>query len=153
MKIHPDHVEGVRQSEQTRPDKVGRPQDGFADLLDEEVSKTASTQAKAASTVLPPLVGRVLPSEAAEAPQGAGSETRDTVAAMDGLLDQWEKYAAGLSSGGSLKDADAALQDIEGEVAKVKDMASDDSGLKAIADELEVLTTTERIKFNRGDYL
>jgi len=32
-------------------------------------------------------------------------------------------------------------------------MAQDDPGLKPIADELEILAATERVKFNRGDYL
>ncbi|MCM0755645.1 hypothetical protein M7784_10355 [Desulfovibrio aminophilus] len=153
MKIHPDSIEGVRQVEQTKLDKAARTAEGFAGLLDQEVSKTSGSQAKPAAPILPPLVGRVFGTEEVAATAKAGEGQGDAAASLDGLMDRWENYAAGLGSGGNLKQAEAALQDIEAETGRVKEMAQDDPGLKPIADELEILAATERVKFNRGDYL
>jgi hypothetical protein len=149
MKIQTNGLESLLQSEQKKAEKAGSPS-GFAGLLDQEVAKAEGSQANAVGAPLPPLTSQVL------APQGVESvseESADPVAALDGLLDKWENYAAGLGSGQSLKQSHGALADLEAETARVRELAQDDPGLSAVADELEVLAVTERTKFNRGDYI
>jgi hypothetical protein len=150
MKIQTNGLESLLQSGQNKAGKTGKGLAGFAGLLDQEVSKASENQANAAGTVLPPLTGPLL---AAQGLESVEPEAGDPVAALDGLLDKWENYAAGLGSGQSLKQAEGSLQDLEAETARIKEMAQADPGLSAVADELEVLAVTERTKFNRGDYL
>lgn len=63
----------------------------------------------------------------------------------------------GAGDQGSLKQAYELLQGIDGQVAALKDstttLRGQSSGFDSLLNELEVLTTTEKIKFNRGDYL
>jgi hypothetical protein len=55
--------------------------------------------------------------------------------------------------GSGLREAHAALQDMQGQVDGLKAAAKDQPGLQSIVNELDVLTRTEQFKFNRGDYL
>lgn len=148
MKIQTTGLESLLQSEQNKAEKAGSPS-GFAGLLDQEVAKAEGSQANALGAPLPPLTSPVL---AAQGLESVSEEAADPVAALDGLLDKWENYAAGLGSGQSLKQVHGALEDLEAETARVRELAQDDPGLSAVADELEVLAVTERTKFNRGDY-
>lgn len=150
MKIQTNGLESLLQNEQKKAEKAGQEASGFAGLLDQEVAKASGSQANAAGALLPPLTSPLLATQGVEE---VAEESGDAVAALDGLLDKWENYAAGLGSGQSLKQADGALQDLEAETARIKEMAQSDPGLSAVADELEVLAVTERTKFNRGDYI
>ena len=76
-----------------------------------------------------------------------------------GTLDLWDSYAKtlGSSSGaGSLRDAYALLQGIDSQVAQLKqgtaDVRGQNPGFDSLLNELEVMTATEKFKFNRGDY-
>lgn len=78
---------------------------------------------------------------------------------MDNLLDKWDLYSQALArpDAASLKDVNSLLDGMSSELAALKtalpELAGDNAGLAGLVNELEVLTTTERIKFNRGDYL
>jgi hypothetical protein len=76
---------------------------------------------------------------------------------IDGLLGQWESYAAALDGGADLRSVYGLLQDMTNGVKDLKaslpGFLESNSALGALVNELDVLSTTENIKFNRGDYL
>jgi hypothetical protein len=79
---------------------------------------------------------------------------------LDTLMNEWEEYAARLqepSASLNLRQANGVLEHIERGVASIKDrypgLGDEAPGLQAVVDEMEILAVTERIKFNRGDYL
>ncbi|MCR5813367.1 MAG: hypothetical protein K6G15_02575 [Desulfovibrio sp.] len=76
-----------------------------------------------------------------------------------GTLDLWDNYAKTLGSaseGSSLRNAYSILEKIDDQVSQLKsqtaELGNQNGGLNALINELEIMTTTERIKFNRGDY-
>ena len=76
-----------------------------------------------------------------------------------GTLDMWDSYVNALGSSdqnGSLREAYSLLQGIGGQVSAIKDSTASvrgqNAGLDSLVNELDVMTTTEKIKFNRGDY-
>ena len=77
-----------------------------------------------------------------------------------GTLDLWDSYAKTLGSSssgaGSLRDAYALLQGIDSQVAQLKQgtagVRGQNPGFDSLLNELEVMTATEKFKFNRGDY-
>ena len=81
------------------------------------------------------------------------------VEGMDNLLNKWDLYSQALArpDAASLKDVNSLLDGMSGELAALKAalpaLEGDTSGMAGLVNELEVLTTTERIKLNRGDYL
>ena len=93
-------------------------------------------------------------------PSNASSQTERTVMDnMDNILNEWENYAdqLGSSNKGDLRQAYSTLTNIESGVQQLKsDVSSLGSGadkLSPLVNELEVMTMTEKIKFNRGDYI
>jgi ribosome-binding ATPase YchF (GTP1/OBG family) len=76
---------------------------------------------------------------------------------LDNILSKWEKYADQLNSPqSSLKDAYAGLEEISRAVEDMKEKVDPDkhgAQIRNVLNELDVMTTTEMIKFNRGDYL
>ena len=79
------------------------------------------------------------------------------VSQTDDLLDAWGQYVAILGSGEAsaksvwamLTGMDARVQDLRAGMDK---LGAQGQGLGAVINELEVLTATEKFKFNRGDY-
>ena len=76
-----------------------------------------------------------------------------------GTLDMWDSYVSTLGdagNNGSLRQAYALLQGIDGQVASLKEntagLRGQNPGLDTLVNNLEVLATTEKFKFNRGDY-
>jgi len=78
---------------------------------------------------------------------------------VENVLDKWDQYAQNLQGAGgetNLKQAYGVLDDIDGTVQQLKsdnpDLAEKYPTLQGMVSELEAMTATERIKFNRGDY-
>ena len=76
-----------------------------------------------------------------------------------GALNLWDAYAKSLGSpGGSadLKEAYALLQGIDSQVDRMRQdtaaLRQANMGLDSVLNELEILSATEKFKFNRGDY-
>ncbi|WP_022661152.1 flagellar assembly protein FliX [Paucidesulfovibrio longus] len=158
MKIHPDQIEGVRQSQQQQQaDKAKQTTKAFGDVLGQEVAKTGEASSASGVMSLAPLAG-VNPLLNVQAVQQVQSvDTEQAAAKVDDVLDRVEDYAAKLRGvapdGSGLREAHAALQDMQGQVDGLKDVAKNQPGLQSIVNELDVLTRTEQFKFNRGDYL
>lgn len=161
MKIHPDQLRALEQ-EQAKSRSAQEADKGFGELLAKEVEGTAPTTAQGAAA--PPLGGAALSGNilAAQSAAGEPSESgQEVMERLENLLGEWEAYANNLGStaeGGGLRQANGNLETIENEVASLKQTMSGrgqegDDELKAVIDEVEILAVTERIKFNRGDYV
>ena len=84
---------------------------------------------------------------------------QDAFTQASGTLDMWDSYVSTLGdagNNGSLRQAYALLQGIDGQVASLKEntagLRGQNPGLDTLVNNLEVLATTEKFKFNRGDY-
>lgn len=163
MKIQNDQLTALQQTAaKSTGTKDGS--DAFAALLAKEVGDDQSSQEKGLTA--PPLAGYAALDmsglqDAAGSVEASGQSSEEEQAVMknmDSLLAKWEDYADQLASGSggdSLKQAYGVLENIESGVKQLKDGLPQNAsaGLGSLVNELEVMTVTEKIKFNRGDYL
>ncbi len=162
MKIQTDQLRALQQAAEQSKGKRDD-SDAFAALLAKEVG--TEQPARTTGLAAPPLsslAGLDLSGcQAAEATEATGQFTEQERAVMDNmdtLLAKWENYADKLAAGSgtdSLKQAYGVLENIETGVKQLKDDLPSDAnaGLGSLVNELEVMTVTEKIKFNRGDYV
>ncbi len=165
MKIHPDQLEGVRPDSAPQTNRVKPPSTAFGDLLNQEVAKSDTQTAKTSATLPPPgglgPLGALIGTTGVEAVAPAAPQAEKTIMdKVESLLDKWDQYAQNLTSApgqANLKTAYGVLEDIDGSVQQIKgenpDLAQKHPALQGMVSELEVMAVTERIKFNRGDYL
>lgn len=160
MKINPDQVNALEQKknqvENKKPTK-----EAFGDVFAKETEKDAAAVSPRVSG--PPLdkvpMDRLLMAEQASQ-DGQKASGRQLMDNIDSLLSQWENYADVIGRPGSpadLKSAYGNLENIESGIKDLKstmpNMATANPALKSVVDELEILAVTERIKFDRGDYV
>ncbi len=91
---------------------------------------------------------------------GDSASTQKVVDQVSDNLDMWESYAEQLQTPGgqgNLRNAHTLLAGIESQVSSLKESSQDtlkqNPELASIVNQLEVMSVTERIKFNRGDYI
>ncbi len=165
MKINTE-LERLLRTEQNRPQtqKAGIPEgEGFEDLLARGLARPGTAQAadpQALRALADPLRLANLDVMNLAGLSGAEETDGDPFASLGGGIENallgFDSYAASLDSS-SLKDAWSALQALDGSVAALRQdlgrLPRPDPGLESMVNELEVLTATEKFKFNRGDYL
>lgn len=163
MKIHPDQLESVRLDPTTQPNRGTQTGTAFGDLLSQEVGKT-SPQSTSSTASLPPPGGlgtltALIGAQEVEATTPVTQAENAIMDKVDSVLDKWDQYAQSLqstTSSASLKQAYGVLDDIDGAVQRIRgdnpDLAQKYPALQGVVSELEAMTVTERIKFNRGDY-
>lgn len=163
MKIRSDYLESLLRQEQS-PKSASAGKEGFEALLSQEIGRTGSFVES--GTLPPPGAGMGIssiiadPATLAEDSENALSADelllRSLAGQTSGLLDSWDSYTAALDSGGTknawniLSGMDQTLRSVR---EKLDGMQRPDSGLQSMLNELEVLSATEKFKFNRGDYL
>lgn len=163
MKIHPDQLEGVRPDKAPQTNRVKPPSTAFGDLLNQEVAKSSAEPAKSTATLPPPgglgNLGALFSATTVEAVAPVPKAEKAIMDKVENLLDKWDQYARNLkstSNASSLKQAYGVLDDIDGTVRQIKadnpDLAQKHPALQGMVAELEVLTVTERFKFNREGY-
>ena len=162
MKIQNDQLTALQQTA-AKSAGVKDNSDAFASLLAKEVGDDQSSQGSGLAA--PPLAGYAAldmsglqDTDSVEASGQFSEQEQAVMKNMDSLLAKWEDYADQLASGSggdSLKQAYGVLQNIETGVKQLKDDLPSDAnaGLGSLVNELEVMTVTEKIKFNRGDYI
>ncbi|MDE7064829.1 MAG: hypothetical protein K2O70_05075 [Desulfovibrionaceae bacterium] len=90
----------------------------------------------------------------------SGEATVETVLRQtSGALDMWDSYADALGDSGTadLRQAYSLLQGLDSQLVTLRQSAQSVLGqnpeLADIVNDLEVMTATEKFKFNRGDYI
>lgn len=168
MKVTNDQLEALfRQQGQTSG--AGRAQaasGGFEAALNEQLGLESSETASALSTAASgqasqaSMISQMLLGVSQTEPANADEDViQSAFTQASGTLDMWDSYVNALGAseqGGSLRDAYALLQGIDGQVSSLKastaGVRGQNAGLDSLVNELDVMTTTEKFKFNRGDY-
>lgn len=166
MKIRTEQLDALFKQQELlaqKPTTAGK-QDFGATLAQE----LGLTQAEASSTTAPlpgannPVIGQML-LDSTEKSSTAGAEElvmQQVMEQASGALNTWDSYVGALGKTGqqgSLREAYGFLQGLDGQVAALKQGAmpvqGKNPGLDSLVQELEVMATTEKFKFNRGDYV
>ena len=153
MKITPDQLAALQLQQKNAARNT--PGEGFAQALAQELG----TQSSAATGAATPAAGPVVRLDQALQAAMLQKPTEQTVMdKMNSLLSKWEDYSQIIgTANGNLREGYSLLADIRQNIQEVKgDLAQAPAvgqGLKTMIEELDILTTTEEFKFNRGDYL
>jgi hypothetical protein len=151
MKITPDQLAALQlQQKNTARNTQG---EGFAQALAQELG---SESAAATSSIAPATGPMVRLDQALQAAMLQKPTEQTVMDKMNELLSKWEDYSQIIGSeDGNLREGYSLLADIRQNIQDVKgDLTRTPvQGLAAMVEELDILTTTEEFKFNRGDYL
>lgn len=153
------------QQTDTRKKSAPAPGEGFDSLLSSQISE--QTAIMTGLPTPPPgsrmgVAGRansMLLGNEAEAESAEDSQLGSVANGVDKLLSGFETYATRLADGssGSLKAAHSLLQDLSQSVKTLRldnmELTKANPSMDTILNELDVIATTERFKFNRGDYI
>ena len=161
MKITNEQLRIMQESELRKAQQQGKPSGEFGELLARHLDEgQAQSAVSPAGTSFTPVQNAVQLPGAEQAAATTGSlSSNDAAIRMDGMFSSFERYAEQLAQGqtGSLREAYNLLQDVSGQIAGFKaefpNAGEDMPEMTALLNELDVLTTTETFKFNRGDYL
>ena len=160
MKIQTDQISPLQQVGQVKKAAQSSPTQAFGEILAKEVD---AGQAAVKAAAPPPIGGmsglaQAMATQATQAVRQPTNTERAVMDNVDTLLNQWENYAGQLASGnsGQLRQAYGTLENIQSGVKKLKDenpgLAGNSPQISSLVNELEVMTVTEKKKFNRGDY-
>lgn len=161
MKIYNEQISALTQGAAKTRQTWGKSDEAFGDLLAREMGKAGDSPPSSQSVPMVPQAQYLLGLDATQAGSstaaldGESSSEQVVMDKIDSILSGWENYAAQLdpSAGGSLKSAYDMLENLSGEVSEIRqNYHGSGSGLGSIINELEIMTATEKIKFNRGDY-
>ncbi|WP_029895990.1 hypothetical protein [Desulfohalovibrio reitneri] len=153
MKIRPEEIHGAQQQENAQRTRQERAKSSFEDML--RAQQDRGEKPAEAGTLPPPLANPLL----GVGQTGAPSQTEPVMKHVENLLEEWENYAGKLENPGEgdLKEAYGVLERIGSEVRRIKEerpnLAQENPDLNSLVDELEIMSVTETIKFNRGDYI
>lgn len=157
MEINTQNIEALmRVQEQQAQRKPGDVTQDFNTLLFQELSAdTLDGTAPVPGAPQAQMISQILLDKS-----GQNTDTAAINAAFDqasGALDLWDTYAKTLGGGeASLRDAYSILEGIDTRVSRLRQdtagLAGRNSGLDEVLNQLEILTATEKFKFNRGDY-
>lgn len=166
MKVNSQAIEALlQQQEQAATRRIGGDNGAFEAALAQEMGGGNV----ATNSALPPMPGASRAGLISQMLLGGTEETaqispeqavfEEAFSQASGALDLWDSYTAALGSPNaetSLKDAYALLEGIDSKVSSLRQdtagLRGQNPGFDSLLNELEILTTTEKIKFNRGDY-
>jgi hypothetical protein len=168
MKIRPDQLNNLLPAQGTTTAAPGgqtKTSNVFDDILAEEQLRANAGSGDSAVVPPPPGAGRT---DLIRSMLLGGAEEEKPVSAEEAVLneafnqvsdtlDALDKYSISLGSARSLRETYSLLDDIDG---RVNGLEKDSGTLRAqypaldsLLNELKILSVTEKIKFNRGDYL
>lgn len=164
MEIDTQQLEGLLRAQEQQATLLRKNPEqgsGFEALLSRQLGAVAATttdESVLAQVAQNGALAPVLLAPAAE--ETVDPDTAVLQAAFDqasGALDLWDSYASLLGTSASstaLRDAWGLLENIDSQVAQIRSNPAlpRSAGLESILNELEIMTTTEKFKFNRGDY-
>ncbi|MDR1489626.1 MAG: hypothetical protein LBS65_03950 [Desulfovibrio sp.] len=162
MKISSEQIRIMRENERKsgmKPDVAAAFDAVLSREIDADASKSLAVEPAVlrAPAVLPGLetAPALSPGDMEKTPGGLEEEVR----MFEGMLDGFEDYANNLAldERADLRGAFANLENIHRRLedfkARFPDAAAGPGAAAEILNEMDVLATTEIIKFNRGDYL
>ncbi len=162
MKINTELLKAVQEQEINKNKSPEQAKQDFKQVLEKNMSseQDANKNQKSAAQMPGPNQLAALHAQiqtnstSSVQSEGIDSNMREKI---DQVLSQWEKYSQQLQSGeNGLKSSFSTLEDISENVRKLQKDLSENSkegqGIKSILNELEIMTVTERVKLNRGDY-
>lgn len=133
--------------------KSSKPEQAFGEFLSQELQSSKSVPAEQARELQGPDAELV--SAAVPPPMGAAAER--FAADLENALDQWadigDLVASSNASPKEIQSRMESLLDSSQALQKRFEALPDDHPLKQIADELNVLSYVESVKWQRGDYL
>jgi len=162
MKVRMEEVNALLQQEQAAQQAKSKG-GGFEAVLAKELRQSGGD----AQGALPPppgaqggVIGQMLLEPREQAESALRNALQLNLQQASGLLDSMNAYVNALSArgaDGSLKAIYPLLEGMEQEMGTLKQegmsLEEKHAGLASLINELEVLTTTEKFKFNRGDYI
>jgi len=164
MKVQMEQLNALLQQEQVAQKTQSRGE-GFEAMLAKELRQPGGG---AQGTAPPPpgaqtgVIGQMFlePLDQTEAVDPLEDALQQSFQQASGLLDSLNGYLNALSApevDGNLKAIYPLLEGLQQQVDTLKQGAASlggkHAGLSSLINELEVLTTTEKFKFNRGDYI
>ena len=168
MKVTNDQLEALlrQQSQTPGTTRAQTAQGGFEAALSEQmglenaVASSAFPTAAAGQTSQASMISQMLlGSTQSESVDVDEDVIQSAFSQASGTLDMWDSYVNALGSSGqdgSLREAYSLLQGIDGQVSALKTntatVRGQNVGLDSLVNELDVMTATEKFKFNRGDY-
>lgn len=170
MNIRTEQLDALfKQQELLAKKPTGPGKEDFGATLAQELGLAPGTK-NSSKVPLPGAQNAVIGQMLLGATENTAASETDMEAAMQqalqqasGALDTWEAYAGTLGQAGkagtqaSLRDAYGLLQGLDSQVAALKQgsqaLLGQNPGLASIVQELDVMTATEKFKFNRGDYV
>ncbi len=169
MNIRTDNVESLLKQQELQAKRASAAQsgagEGFGAVFAEQgilgnAGKNAQTEATTGA-IEPNVVQQLLISEVEQsAASGEGMTKAQVLDHAAGALDMWDSYVDALRTSGTdgnLRDAYSLLEGVDAHVATLKAGAEpvleQNPQLAGLVNELEVLSATEKFKFNRGDYV
>lgn len=152
MKITPEQLAALQLQEKNTARTLSG--EGFARTLAQELNSGTLAQQETTPSVAVPVAGLDQTLNAAILHKPSEQTVMNK---MDTLLTQWEKYSQALGmSDGSLREGFGLLTAIRQNIQAVKEDLNSNPNvgekLQTMVAELDILTTTEEFKFNRGDY-
>ena len=163
MKVRVEELNALLQQEQAGQ-KAQTKGEGFEALLAKELRQP---EGEVQGAPPPPpgaqagVIGQMLldPLAQAESPDPLEEALQQSLLQASSLLDSMNAYVNALSArgaDGNLKAIYPLLEGLEQQMGALKQGAvpleAKHAGLTSLINELEILTTTEKFKFNRGDY-
>jgi hypothetical protein len=163
MKVRMEQLNALLQQEQA-VQKAQPAGEGFEALLAKELLQPGG----GAQGALPPppgiqagVISQMLlePPDQAESANPLEDVLQQSLQQASGLLDTLNAYMNALSArgaDGNLKAIYPLLEGVERQVGALKQGAAPlakHAGLASLINELEILATAEKFKFNRGDYI
>lgn len=164
MEINTQQMEALlhlQEQQAQLPRKQQSPGTDFESILARQMGVDA--EAAGISPAMPGMANIYPPLllQDSDASQPVDVDTAVLLEAFDqasGTLDLWDTYKRTLATSTTdtaLRDAWGMLQGIDAQVSQMRSnpLRGRSAELDSILNELEVLTATEKFKFNRGDYI
>ena len=149
MKITSDVNVSITNKQEQKQRTEQKQTESFDKLLNEKVKKSQLTSSKTSKE-------KIAQDPASIEFLSLDTQSKSGISMIEDVLMKWEKYSHALASEKApLKNSYSILQEIKEDMKQLVSKLDFEKAphLKEIVSELNVLLTTEEIKFNRGDYL
>lgn len=167
MKIRSEQLDYLLRQEQLGKQAATSPKESFGRFFDQEIGRAQPENVEAmpfsgarTGTIDPMLLTSLNSNgESSTADTADSEDMMQFMSQADGMLNTLDTYAKTLGNAGATpRNAWELLGTMDSQVAAMRGSMSRMSPnavreLESVVNELEVLASTEKFKFNRGDYL